>query len=269
MPLRPLILVFASASAMAMLCQCTSPGNLSLEYNANAVAAVRGSPWFDTAVFMDRRGMGPYEVGSRRPDLSAALESLGTRVPVAQVVTHAVGHALKSRGMLAPKGQARFVVSGEILELQCRQMLRPTAAAMLRVTVMEAGSGRVFGSVVRSSMREAEMQPAGVGTSPEAMGQLLSAALQHCVDQALDDGELRSRLPLEIPLSPVQVPAVPPALAPLPGALPQGALPQGALPQGALPQGALPQGALPQGALPQGALPQGALPQSAPVPVGQ
>ena len=117
-----------------------------------------------------------------------------TRLPVNQIVTNAFGHGLEARGMLTSPRAARYVVTGEVLGLNCQMLVRPYGYARVRVTVLEAGSGQIIFSRVYEGERQNSAYLPGSGSPLGSLTGLVSGALQDVVDKALDDSTLRSRL---------------------------------------------------------------------------
>jgi hypothetical protein len=187
------LLLFTSAIAIS-LCSCTTTSQISLEYVPGSGRILQGNAEFVTQLFVDRRDVGPYELGTVRTQLGTPIENLQTRVPVAQIVTNAFGHALQSRKMLSAKSAARFMVTGEVLDLQCNLLVRPYGYAKLRVNVIEAGTGRIVHSAIYAGERQRGAYIPGSGTPVPILGDLASGALQDAVDQALDDPSMRAQL---------------------------------------------------------------------------
>ena len=110
------------------------------------------------------------------------------------IVTNAFGHALQARGMLTSPSAARYIVTGEVLDLYCQMLVRPYGYARLRVSVLEAGSGQIIFSRVYTGERQGSAFVPGSGSPVGELRQLTSGALQDAVDRALDDRDLRMSL---------------------------------------------------------------------------
>ncbi|HYF35536.1 MAG TPA: hypothetical protein VD994_09630, partial [Prosthecobacter sp.] len=136
----------------------------------------------------------PTYLGTVRTQIGTPVEEVQTRLPVAQVATNAFGHGLQARGMLTSPRAARYVVTGEVLDLYCQMLVRPYGYARVRVTVLEAGSGQILYSRVYEGERQNSAYLPGSGSPVGSLSALVSGALQDVVDKALDDSNLRSRL---------------------------------------------------------------------------
>jgi len=138
--------------------------------------------------------MEPTSLGTVRTQIGTPVEYVQTRIPVDEVVTHAFAHALDARGMLTSPGNARYIITGEVLDLYCQLLVRPYGYARLRVSVVAAGSGEVLHSRVHTGERQSTAFIPGSGSPVPLLNGLTSGALQDAVDRSLDDPEMRSRL---------------------------------------------------------------------------
>ena len=100
----------------------------------------------------------------------------------------------QARKMLSAKSAARYMITGEVLDLQCNLLVRPYGYAKLRVNVIEAGTGRIVHSSIYEGERQSGAYIPGSGTPVPMLGDLASGALQDAVDQALDDPSMRAQL---------------------------------------------------------------------------
>ncbi|MCX6855184.1 MAG: hypothetical protein NTV80_09780 [Verrucomicrobia bacterium] len=182
-----ILVVFAISS-------CTTTSQVSLDYVPGTGRTLQGAAEFITQPFVDRRDVGPNELGTVRTQLGTPLEKVQTRVPVAQIVTNAFGHALQTRKMLSAKSAARYMVTGEVLDLHCNLLVHPYGYAKLRVNIIEAGTGRIVHSGIYEGERQSRAYVPGSGTPVPMLGDLASGALQDAVDQALDDQGMRAQL---------------------------------------------------------------------------
>lgn len=182
-----ILVVFAISS-------CTTTSQVSLDYVPGTGRTLQGAAEFTTQPFVDRRDVGPNELGTVRTQLGTPLEKVQTRVPVAQIVTNAFGHALQTRKMLSAKSAARYMVTGEVLDLHCNLLVHPYGYAKLRVNIIEAGTGRIVHSGIYEGERQSRAYVPGSGTPVPMLGDLASGALQDAVDQALDDQGMRAQL---------------------------------------------------------------------------
>lgn len=180
--------------AATLLTSCSSTSQISLDYTPDPGRVRPGQPDFSTRPFSDRRGLEATDLGTVRTQIGTPLEHVQTRVPISQVITNAFGHGLQARGMLTSARSARYVVTGEVLDLYCQMLVRPYGYARLRVTVLDSASGQIIHSKVYSGERSSGMYVPGSGSPVPLLRDLVSSALQEAVDRALDDQEMRSRL---------------------------------------------------------------------------
>lgn len=167
---------------------------VSLDYQPKLGQSIPGPKVVSAGTFADYRQSGEFTLGSVRSAIGTPLDTLNTRVPVAQIVRNAFAHGLKARGMLATDIADGFILSGEVLILECSQMTSPSATARIRVNLVRASTGEITYSRVFQSVREGGTYAPGSGSPVPALTELTSRALQSVVDQALDDRELRRRL---------------------------------------------------------------------------
>ncbi|GAA5132412.1 hypothetical protein GCM10023213_00560 [Prosthecobacter algae] len=180
------------------LVSCSTTSQVSLDYVPGPGHVKPGQPEFATRPFSDQRGIGPMDLGTVRTQIGTPLEYVQTRVPVSQVVTNAFGHGLQTRNMLTAPRSARYVVTGDVMDLYCQMLVRPYGYARVRVTVLDAASGQIVHSHVYSGERSSRAYVPGSGSPVPTLRDLVSGALQDAVDQALDDPRLRNRLRPEI-----------------------------------------------------------------------
>lgn len=177
-----------------VLASCTTTSQISLDYASTPGHIKPGSPEFATQSFIDRRDVGTHDLGTVRTQVGTPVEFVQTRVPVADVVTNAFGHALQARGMLTPRSGARFIITGEVLDLHCKLLVHPYGYARIRLSVLEAATGRVLHTAVYEGERQSRAFVPGTGSPVPLLGDLASGALQDAVDRALDDPAMRSRV---------------------------------------------------------------------------
>jgi len=183
-----------SALCLSGLAACSSTTQVSLDYVPGPGHVRPGQAEFSTRQFVDRRDMEPTSLGTVRTQIGTPVEYVQTRIPVDEVVTHAFAHALDARGMLTSPGNARYIITGEVLDLYCQLLVRPYGYARLRVSVVAAGSGEVLHSRVHTGERQSTAFIPGSGSPVPLLNGLTSGALQDAVDRSLDDPEMRSRL---------------------------------------------------------------------------
>lgn len=167
---------------------------VSLDYQPRLGQNIPGPRMVSIGKFADMRQVGEYDLGTVRSAIGLPLDSLVTRVPVESVVRNAFAHGLKARNMLTAGAEGAYILSGEVLDLKCSQMLYPTAFASVRVNIVRRGSGMIVFSRIYQSTRQGETYAPGSGSPVPGLTDLASRALQNVVDQALDDRQLRSRL---------------------------------------------------------------------------
>jgi len=190
---RFFLLLTTTLSSLTLL-SCTSTSEVTLDYVPGPGQVKSGASEFTTQPFVDRRDVGLNELGTVRTQIGTPIEKINTRTPVASIVTNAFGYALQSRNMLSSRSAARFIVTGEVLDLHCTLLVRPYGYAKLRVNVIEAGSGRIVHSEVYEGERQSGAYVPGSGTPVPLLSDLASGALQDAVDHALDDPAMRAHL---------------------------------------------------------------------------
>jgi hypothetical protein len=191
----PLFLFLSAVSLIAVLPSCSSTA-ISLDYQPKLGQNIPGPRKISVGRFSDTRHEGACYLGEVRTPIGTPLERITSRVPVDEVVRNAFSHGLSSRGMLSGPG-APYVLSGEILELQGDQVVRPAGYAKIRVNLVRASSGQIVFSRIYSGERESTIYRPGSGSPVPAIRELVSRALQDAVDHALDDRALRDRLSSE------------------------------------------------------------------------
>lgn len=182
-----------AASACALLLANCSTTAVSLDYQPSLGDKVPGPRKVSAGNFVDRRGEGSFYLGTVRTPIGTPLESINTRIPVDQVVRNAFAHGLGARSMLAGAG-APYILTGEVLELHCDQVVRPAAYAKVRVSLIRSGTKQVVFSRIYNSERENNVYLPGSGSPVPMLRELASRVLQDVVDRALDDSALRARL---------------------------------------------------------------------------
>jgi len=186
--------MLATAASLFCLAACTTTSQISLDYATGVGHVQPGAAEFMTQAFVDRRDMGTHDLGTVRTQIGTPIEHVQTRIPVADLVTNAVGYALQARGMLARRAGARYIVTGEVLDLQCKLLVHPYGYARLRVSVLDAATGRVLHKGTYEGERQGSAYIPGSGSPVPMLGDLTSGALQDAVDRALDDVSMRERI---------------------------------------------------------------------------
>jgi hypothetical protein len=188
-----LLRLISSIALAALVSSCVS-SQVSLDYQPRPGSILRGNPEFGVGQFTNLRREGPFFLGTVRMPLGAPVENVTTRTPVEQIVPNAFAHALDARGMLNGNDRAKYIVTGEILDLYCQQIVHPYGYARLRVNIIRAGSGQIVFSRVYVGERQSTAYRPGSGTPVPLLRELTSRALQDAVDAALDDREMRARV---------------------------------------------------------------------------
>lgn len=185
---------FFTVLSLWALASCTTTSQVSLDYVAGVGHIRPGSAEFVTRSFVDRRDMGTHHLGTVRTQIGTPLEHIQTRVPVADVVTNAFGYGLQGRGMLSARSAARYIVTGEVLDLHCQLLVHPYGYAKIQVSIVEAASGRIIHTGTYEGERQSKAYIPGSGTPVPMLQDLTSGALQDAVDRALDDPNMRARV---------------------------------------------------------------------------
>src|SRR4051812_24242522 len=136
----PHLLLIPAFSILAALPSCTTTA-VSLDYQPKLGQNIPGPRKISVGRFADTREEGAYYLGEVRTPIGTPLERIASRVPVDEVVRNAFSHGLSSRGMLAGPG-APYMITGEILELEGDQVIRPAGYAKIRLNLVRTGSGQ-------------------------------------------------------------------------------------------------------------------------------
>lgn len=185
--------LFASI-AIAGLSACSNTSVVTLSYIPQAGRVVRGAPDFTVAAFRDLRRVPPQVIGSVRLPVGPKVDTIQTRVPVSNVVANAFAYALEVRGMNAAENQARYRITGDVLDLRAQLLVHPYGYARLRVNIMEVASGRIIFSQTYQGERQSSAYRPGSGSPVPILQELTSRALQDAVDRAMDDPAMRQSL---------------------------------------------------------------------------
>ncbi|MFO1482002.1 MAG: hypothetical protein U1F71_01445 [Verrucomicrobiaceae bacterium] len=181
----------------AVLCglsACTNSSVVTLDYVPQPGQMVQGTPDFVAGKFKDKRRMPAQTLGYVRVPIGPAVDTIQTRLPVSDIVRNAFGYGLQARGMLAPEGQERFVLTGDILDLRSQLLVHPYGYARIRVNLMAAGSKQVLFTKIYEGERQSTAYRPGSGSPVPVLRDLTSRALQEAVDRALDDPALRQSM---------------------------------------------------------------------------
>lgn len=193
MNLSAMILRGAPGVLALLLSACTF-SQVSLDYQPSLAQVVKGRPILSVGRFVNSRGVDSLYLGVVRTPIGTPLEYIQTRTPVEQVVRNAFTHACSARGMLTTKSKASYVITGEILELSCQQLVHPYAYARIRVNIVKASTGQMVFTRTYAGERQSAAYRPGSGSPVPVLRDLASRALQDAVDRALDDPEFRGRI---------------------------------------------------------------------------
>lgn len=188
------IFLHAVPGLTAVLLSACTISQVSLDYQPTQAQVVKGKPILSVGRFINSRGIDSHYLGVVRTPVGTPLEYIQLRSPVEQVVRNAFTHACSTRNMLTTRSKASYIVTGEVLEFSCQQLVHPYAYARLRVNVVKASTGEIiFTRTYAGERQEAAYRP-GTGSPVPLLRDLASRALQDAVDRALDDPELRGRI---------------------------------------------------------------------------
>jgi hypothetical protein len=188
------LLRFYLGAGMALILAACSSTPVSLDYQPGLSQGPVGPRRVAAGRFADLRNDHPYYLGTVKTPIGTPIENIMANVPVAELVRNAFAHGLSARKMLVSHTTAPYMITGEILELRCDQVVRPAAYVKIRVNVVRSGGGQVLFSRVYSGEREMGAYMPGSGSPIPVLRELMSRALQDVIDRALDDSALRSRL---------------------------------------------------------------------------
>ncbi len=192
---KDLLFRFALPAAALSLASCGfNTSVISLDYQPMLGQSLPGPRVVEVRRFADFRRLGEFSLGTVHTPFGTPLETIKTRVPVAQVVRNAFAHGLSDRKMLTASGSAPFILTGEVLEFECQQRVSPSSFVSVRVNLVRSGSGAIVYSRVYQSTRESDAYMPGSGSPVPNLREMASRALQNVVDSALDDRALRSHL---------------------------------------------------------------------------
>lgn len=186
-------LLCALVSALG-LASCASDSSITLDYVPPPGGAQRGTPELTVGAFANKRGLDSRYLGTVKLPLGVPIEHVNSTAPVETVVANAFAHALENRGMLTDSDKARFLITGDLLDLHSELLVHPYASAKVRMNIVEVGSGRVLFSKVYSAERQSAAYRPGSGSPLPILQELTSRALQDAVDRAVDDPAMRSKL---------------------------------------------------------------------------
>lgn len=188
------LLLRATPLLAAVLASACTSSQISLDYQPRLAQVVPGPPVMTVGQFANRRTDGSYHLGTVRTPLGSPLEYVQTRIPMEDIVRNAFAHACNARGMLTSPNRARYIITGEIMDLYCQQIVHPYGYARIRVNILKPRSGQIIFSRIYAGERQSPAYRPGSGSPVPLLRDLTSRALQDAVDRALDDPEMRGRI---------------------------------------------------------------------------
>ena len=144
--------------------------------------------------FANARSEDSYYLGVVRTPIGTPIEYIQTRTPIEEIVHNAFSHACSARGMLTSTSRAKYVITGEVLDLYAQQLVRPYGYARIRVNIVKGSTGQIVFSRVYAGERQNPAYRPGSGSPVPGLRELVSRALQDAVDRAMDDPEMRGRI---------------------------------------------------------------------------
>lgn len=189
--LKSLHLVPAAAIMLLSGCAATQ---VSLDYQPTSAQIIKGSPIMSVGRFANARSEDSYYLGVVRTPIGTPVEYIQTRTPIEEIVHNAFSHACSARGMLTSPSKAKYVITGEVLDLYAQQLVRPYGYARIRVNIVKGSTGQIVFSRVYAGERQNPAYRPGSGSPVPGLRELVSRALQDAVDRAMDDPEMRGRI---------------------------------------------------------------------------
>lgn len=179
---------------LAVLLSACTISQVSLDYQPSLAQVVKGRPLFTVGRFVNSRGVDSMYLGVVRTPVGTPLEYIQTRSPIEEIVRNAFTHACSARGMLTSQSKAEYLITGEVLELSCQQLVHPYAYARIRMNLVKASTGELVFTRAYAGERQSAAYRPGSGSPVPVLRELASRALQDAVDRALDDPEFRGRI---------------------------------------------------------------------------
>lgn len=179
---------------LAVLLSACTISQVSLDYQPSLAQVVKGRPVFTVGRFVNSRGVDSMYLGVVRTPLGTPLEYIQSRSPIEEIVRNAFTHACSARGMLTTRSKSEYVITGEVLEFSCQQLVHPYAYARIRMNLVKASTGELIFTRAYAGERQSAAYRPGSGSPVPVLRELGSRALQDAVDRALDDPEFRGRI---------------------------------------------------------------------------
>ncbi|MEZ5387247.1 MAG: hypothetical protein R3F13_17190 [Prosthecobacter sp.] len=186
--------LFLATAALLGFSACSNTSVVTLSYVPRAGRVVQGTPEFAVGAFRDLRRVPPQQLGTVRLPVGPKVDTIQTRVPVSNIVSNAFAYALEVRGMNAADKQAKYRVTGDVIDLRSQLLVHPYGYARLRVNIVDAASGQTVFTRIYEGERQSTAYRPGSGSPVPILQELTSRALQDAVDKALDDQLMRQRL---------------------------------------------------------------------------
>jgi hypothetical protein len=167
---------------------------VTLQYTPPAGGIVPGPHAITVQAFRDVREEGAngrdHYLGVIKTPVGTPLQYFSTDVPVAQEVANGFRAGLHARDMLSRNGTDNFTLTGDVEELHCEQVVRPSATARIKISLRDKNSGTtVFTHSYEASENRLPSTKAG-----DALLNLTSKVLTKVIDRVLDDPEFRNAL---------------------------------------------------------------------------
>ena len=166
---------------------------VTLDYDPRLTQGINGPRVVGVGRFADMRREVGSTLGTIRLPWGAPSDKISTRIPVEQVVRNGFAYGLESRHMLAGR-EAPYLLAGEIYDLECQQLVHPTALARVRVNLVRSATGQIVFSRVYQAERQGGAYIPGSGSPVPQVNEMLSRALQNVIDRALDDQGFRANI---------------------------------------------------------------------------
>lgn len=188
-------------AALQLACTTLVPLRYS---DVPAATAAQATPLISVGPFKDSRAKdyGADWLGAIRGGMGNRLKTLRTEQSVSQVVQDAYADGLRTRGVFAEPGQAKFVLEGTIEKFDCSEYWNLEAHAHVTIRVRDNGTGaQVYSYPYLVDETEGGMG-AGAFASVETLRLLAERTLRELVDRSLDDPGLRKAVQIESPQTP-------------------------------------------------------------------
>ena len=171
--------------------------DVGLKYTAptTAASASAAAPVVTAGSFIDQRGEPATWLGAIRGGFGNPLKTLDAIPSVSSLVQTAFTDGLRARGFKATGGARAYQIAGVIKKLDCSQMVRREAHAIVEVSVYDTSGGKeLFTRTYTADNQEGSLLALNVGVfaSVDRLRALAEKTLSQIVDQALDDSALRN-----------------------------------------------------------------------------